>query len=60
MYDEPRLAADREEDDLAAVDLEFHDYYGPNEKTWVPWQRENYLDAIAEVHAKHHPEQAVA
>lgn len=42
-------AEDLEERELAAVDVEFHDYYGP-EKYWKPWMRETYLDAIQQVH----------
>ncbi|WP_432091083.1 hypothetical protein [Streptomyces sp. NRRL F-5630] len=37
---------DQVECELAAVDQEFHDLYGP-EHLWAPWQRDTYLDAIA-------------
>lgn len=43
-------AEDAEERELAAVDTEYHAWYGP-ESGWQPWQRENYLAAIDEVHA---------
>lgn len=44
--------ADVEERRLAEVDVEFHDYYGPDERRWKPWQVENYLAAINDVHAQ--------
>jgi hypothetical protein len=44
-------AEDLEEQALAEVDAEFHDYYGP-ESGWVLWQQENYLAAIARVHGE--------
>lgn len=42
-------AEDLEEAELAAVDEEFHDYYGP-ERYWQPWMCETYLAAIQQVH----------
>ncbi|WP_159030397.1 hypothetical protein [Streptomyces sp. CB01201] len=45
-------AEDVEEAELAAVDEEFHDYYGP-ERFWQPWMRETYLDAIQKVHEQY-------
>jgi hypothetical protein len=52
-------AEDLEEQALAEADAEFHDYYGP-ESGWVPWQQENYLAAIAQVHAEFAPEAVAA
>jgi hypothetical protein len=52
-------AEDVEEQALAAVDQEFLDYFGPDWQAWKPWQREQYLAAIAQVHAEFAP-QAVA
>ncbi|MEU1071840.1 MULTISPECIES: hypothetical protein [unclassified Streptomyces] len=52
-------AEDLEERDLAAVDEEFHDYYGP-ERHWQPWMRETYLDAIQKVHDQYSPKQVAA
>lgn len=51
-------AEDVEEAALAAVDRRLHDYYGPDEKSWVPWQIENYLAEIAEARAVFEPEVA--
>lgn len=51
----PVRAEDVEEQALAAVDQEFLDYYGPDWAAWKPWQRDNYLAAIAQVHAEFAP-----
>lgn len=37
---------DQVEAEIAAVDQEFHDLYGP-EHLWEGWQRDTYLAAIA-------------
>lgn len=50
-------AEDVEEQRLAEVDQEFLDYYGPDWTRWQPWQQENYLAAIAQVHAEFAPQQ---
>ncbi|MFE9398602.1 hypothetical protein [Streptomyces flavidovirens] len=47
-------AEDLEEQALAQVDADLHDYYGP-ERYWKPWQIETYLDAIAKVHQQFAP-----
>lgn len=52
-------AEDLEEAELAAVDEEFHDYYGP-ERFWQPWMRETYLAAIQQVHDAYSPRQVAA
>lgn len=44
--------ADVEESRLAEVDQEFTDYFGPMWRDWQPWQVEQYLDALARVHAE--------
>lgn len=44
-------AEDVEESALAAVDREFTEYFGPHLHTWQPWQVEQYLDAVAKIHA---------
>ncbi|RSS92510.1 hypothetical protein EF919_18435 [Streptomyces sp. WAC02707] len=49
--------ADVEERRLAQVDTEFLDYYGPRQSSWQRWQVENYLAAIAAVHAEFAPVQ---
>ncbi|MET8826020.1 hypothetical protein ABZX40_13185 [Streptomyces sp. NPDC004610] len=49
-------AEDVEESRLAEVDTEFTDYYGPDWTRWRRWQVENYLSAIALVHAEFAPE----
>jgi hypothetical protein len=56
----PVRAEDMEEQRLAEVDQEFLDYYGPDWSHWPAWQQENYLSAIAEVHAEFAPGSAVA
>lgn len=52
--------ADVEESRLAAVDVEFVDYYGPDWRRWQRWQVENYLAAIAKVHAEFAPQGVAA
>ncbi|MEV6180134.1 phiSA1p31-related protein [Streptomyces sp. NPDC052015] len=47
--------ADVQERRLVEVDQEFVDYFGPQQWLWKPWQREQYLDAIAKVHAEFTP-----
>jgi hypothetical protein len=54
---EPR-AEDVEESRLAEVDAEFVDYFGPDWQAWKPWQRDQYLAAIAQVHAEFAPQHA--
>ena len=44
-------AEDVEETELANLDREFTEYFGPNWRRWQPWQVEQYLDAVAKVHA---------
>ncbi|MGW5616204.1 hypothetical protein [Streptomyces sp. NPDC003877] len=53
-------AEDVEEQALAAVDQEFLDYFGPNWQAWKPWQQEQYLQAIAQVHAEFAPQGVAA
>lgn len=53
-------AEDVEEARLAEVDVEFHDYFGPDDLRWLPWQVEQYLSAIAAVHAEFAPEGVAA
>jgi hypothetical protein len=48
-------AEDLEEQALAAVDVEFHDFFGPDDRRWQPWQVEQYLTAINKVHAQFAP-----
>ncbi|WP_420032312.1 hypothetical protein ACN2WE_05465 [Streptomyces sp. cg28] len=45
-------AEDVEETALAVVDQEFTDYFGPNWRTWQPWQIEQYLDAMEQAHSE--------
>jgi hypothetical protein len=49
-------AEDVEEQRLAEVDTEFVDYFGPDIARWKPCQVEQYLDAIAQVHAEFAPQ----
>ena len=56
----PVRAEDVEESRLAEVDVEFTDYFGPDQWRWQPWQLEQYLTAIAKVHAEFAPGSAVA
>ena len=51
---------DLEEQELAAVDQRFMDYFGPDFARWLPWQQENYLAAIDKVHAEFAPEAVAA
>ncbi|MFJ6667482.1 hypothetical protein [Streptomyces sp. NPDC091383] len=53
-------AEDLEESALAEVDVEFHEYFGPDESRWLPWQVEQYLDAIAKIHARFSPQGVAA
>jgi hypothetical protein len=53
-------AEDVEEQALAAVDAEFLDYFGPDWQSWKPWQQEQYLAAIAQVHAEFAPQGVAA
>lgn len=43
-------AEDVEKQELAAVHEEFVDYFGPDLRHWLPWQVEQYLAAVAQVH----------
>lgn len=45
-----------EEDALIAVGQEFRDMYGPDDRSWAPWQVEEYLAALAKVHAEFSPQ----
>lgn len=47
--------ADVEERRLVDVDTEFVGYFGPMWRSWQPWQVEQYLDALAKVHAEFTP-----
>ena len=53
-------AEDLEVSALAEVDHEFHEYFGPNESRWQPWQVEQYLTAIEKVHAQFAPSEVAA
>lgn len=53
-------AEDVEERSLVEVDTEFLDYFGPDQRSWKPWQVEQYLQAIASAHAEFAPGTAVA
>ncbi|MDX3243487.1 hypothetical protein [Streptomyces sp. ME18-1-4] len=44
-----------EEARLAEVDAEFVHDFGPVFASWVPWQVEQYLAAVARVHAEFSP-----
>lgn len=44
-----------EERDLVLVDCEFTRDFGPDMWRWQPWQIEQYLDALAKVHAQFSP-----
>lgn len=44
--------ADVQERRLVEIDTEFIGYFGPQQWLWKPWQREQYLQAIAQVHAE--------
>ncbi|MCG0066536.1 hypothetical protein CFC35_05440 [Streptomyces sp. FBKL.4005] len=50
-------AEDLEEARLAEVDQDFMDYFGPDWARWRPWQQEQYLAAIEQVHAEFAPQQ---
>jgi hypothetical protein len=52
--------ADVEESRLAEVDAEFTSYYGPDQRSWKPWQVETYLTAIERVHAEFAPQGVAA
>jgi len=51
----PVRAEDVEEQRLAEVDAAFVEYFGPVFSSWLPWQVESYLAAIARVHAEFAP-----
>lgn len=59
MSARPVRAEDLEEARLAEVDAEFVRDFGPHFESWLPWQVEQYLDAVAKAHAEFSP-QAVA
>ena len=48
-------AEDVEEARLAEVDAEFIHDFGPVFASWQPWQVEQYLSALARVHAEFGP-----
>lgn len=48
-------AEDLEEFRLAEVDQEFMTDFGPEWAHWEPWQREQYIAAIEQVHAEFTP-----
>lgn len=48
-------AEDLEEARLAEVDREFMTDFGPDWASWQPWQQEQYLNAIDQVHAEFAP-----
>lgn len=56
---EPRVE-DAEQGRVAEVDTEFVDYFGPDWTHWLPWQVEQYLAAIAKVHAEFAPQGVAA
>lgn len=55
MSARPVRAEDLEEARLAEVDAEFVHDFGPVFASWVPWQVEQYLAAVARVHAEFSP-----
>ncbi|MEU3280521.1 hypothetical protein [Streptomyces antibioticus] len=60
MSARPVRAEDLEEARLAEVDAEFMRDFGPDFAGWQPWQVEQYLDAVAKVHAEFSPQGVAA
>jgi hypothetical protein len=56
----PVRAEDLEEARLAEVDAEFVHDFGPDFAGWLPWQVEQYLDAVAKAHAEFSPKGVAA
>jgi hypothetical protein len=55
MSARPVRAEDLEEARLAEVDAEFIRDFGPVFASWLPWQVEQYLAAVAKVHVEFSP-----